>query len=197
MSLRKIQVKYFLKYKDKLSETGYGLFIRCIKMTGIFEHNTLCEGALNGMRQYIREHPAEYFNVFVNVKEYKSEVAVVSPETYWEDIFGNRNKFESFLLRNRDIPDWKKVNNFWDLYKYNGYNAIRFEDAADIKKRVENGFQEEKAQLTELLNLKALIHNNNKHMAADMLKQIKRNPLNIKLKYDLYNKLNELIAIKN
>lgn len=197
MSLRKIQVKYFLKYKEKLSETGYGLFIRCIKINRRnFGHTTLCEGALNGMRQYIREHPAEYFNVFVNIKELAEPgPVVVSPETYWEDIFGNRNKFESFLSRNRDIPGWMKINNFWELYKYNGYNAIRFKDAADIKKIVENGFQEEKAQLTELLNLRTLIHNK-KNMTDDMLKQIRRNPLNIKLKYDLYNKLNELIATK-
>lgn len=191
-SLKHIQVRYFYNFYDKLSDTGYALFECCIDKKSNYGNNKLCEGALMEMRRYIRRYPEKYLNIFVNINgPTKSGLTEVFPERNWMAIFSTPMKFESFLAKNKNILGWNKVNNFWQLYKYNGYNSLRYENASNINDKVENGFREEMVQLSKLLNVKGQIHNKSKSL--DLLEQVNSNTLEIKLKYILYNKLRQVI----
>lgn len=185
--LRDIQLHYFLTYEDKLSESGRTLFYHCIKTTDpITRKTTLYDEALSAMRTYIENHPEDYFASFLRTNQSSNpEYMIIYPEPFCNAIFKDWKNFESFLEKNHDKPGWEKVNNFWQLYKYNEYNYLTFSHQGNVYAKINNNFKDEIEQLHTLETIEEEIKSGN-YNAEKIKQRLDEIPLNIIFKNRLY-----------
>ena len=185
--LRDIQLHYFLTYEDKLSESGRTLFYNCIKTTDpITKKITLYDEALSAMRTYIENHPEDYFASFLRTNQSSNpEYMTIYPEPFCNAIFKDWKNFESFLDKNHDKPGWEKVNNFWQLYKYNEYNYLTFSHQGNVYAKINNNFKDEIEQLHTLETIEEEIKSGN-YNAEKIKQRLDEIPLNIIFKNRLY-----------
>lgn len=188
--LRDIQLNYFLTYEDKLSESGRTLFYNCIKTTDpITKKTTLRDEALSAMRIYIGNHPEDYFASFLRTNQSSNpEYMTIYPEPFCNAIFKDWKNFESFLKKNHDKPGWKKINNFWQLFKYNRYNELTFSDQGNVVDKINNNFKDEIKQLYQLKKIDKEIQTG-KYNVIDVKKKLDAIPLNLTFKNMLYKSI--------
>lgn len=136
--LSDILLKYFENEQDKLSDRGFSLFYNCIEKIEPFTMRVhLKKEALNIMKSVVINNPTRYFKKFIRTGlSTNSEINTVFPEPFYADIFCGIDEFEKFL-KNCDIKSEYviRVKNFWELYKNNGYNPIRFSNQGDVKRK--------------------------------------------------------------
>lgn len=126
-------------------------------------HVTLDSQACLSVRELIIQNPAEYFNKFVRLGmvSYNKDFNSVACEPFWEQIFGNSDNFEKFLIFQNEvsIPKINLVKNFWKLYKNNNYHPIEFQNQGDVQEKINEGLVKEIEKLNRLLDIEKELQN--------------------------------------
>lgn len=117
----------------------------------------LDEGACTKIRNLIQEKPAKYFSNFVRLGMISSskESNSVTCEPFWPQIFNDSTYFEAFIRKQDEasVPNITLINNFWELYKNNGYKPIEFEFQGNVQKKIDNELKDEVKELGKLLDI--------------------------------------------
>lgn len=152
-----IQLNYFEKTKDKLSNDGINLFHHCIENMDLETKQTYCcKEALSSMKDAIKKNPNEYFKKFIT----ETHIDKIGPFVRNEQIFESNEKFEEFLNTcNTDSIEEIRVKNFWELYKYNEYKDLPFNINDDL---ITKCFTDEISKLNQLKEINEYIEKNKK-----------------------------------
>lgn len=106
----------------------------------------------------IKNNPQKYFSRFVHLNGMSSspDYNFIGCDPFLECIFGNRNNFEVYLstLTEEKVPNIRQINNFWELYKYNDYKPIEFNNQGNVQMKIDNNLVEEADKLHKLLDIK-------------------------------------------
>lgn len=192
--LSDILLSYFENEQDKLSDRGFSLFYNCIeKIEPVTKYIHLRKEALKIMRGVIWDNPTKYLRKFIcSGVSTNPEINTLHPESFYEDIFCGIGGFEKFL-KNCDIKSEYviRVKNFWELYKNNGYNPIRFSNQGDVKEKINNNFKTEIALLNQLKEIMKYLEVNG-HLTNKLKSLLEKNTLQIELKDKIYEKLNRI-----
>lgn len=109
---------------------------------------------LKKYKEHITKAPEYYLSKFVRLgmQSNNPEFNTVSCEPFWRQIFGNETDFENWLTGclAKKIERSSLVDNFWKLYKANGYNPISFENQGNVQDKIDSGLVEEVKMLTQL-----------------------------------------------
>ena len=191
--LSNIQLEYFLNYEDKLSDEGFSLFYNCWEEKILETRKvSLRKEALNEMKKEIEKTPEKYFKKFIRTGDSSHpEWNIIAPEPYCKAIFGSYENFEKFLNDcNTASVEEVRVKNYWELYKYNGYYPIEFENQGNVQNKIDNCFRDEIRKLKELLYIKEQIKNN-VDVDDELIKKFENNNLYIELRAEILKMLNK------
>jgi hypothetical protein len=184
-----IQLNYFERTEDKLSNDGINLFHHCIENMDLKTKQTYCcKDALLSMKNAIENNSNEYFKKFI----IKTSIDKIGPFIRNEQIFESNEKFEEFLNKcNTNSTEETRVKNFWELYKSNEYQALSFDSNIDIQEMLNKCFKEQLNQLNELKSIMKKIEETNSISQIDLY-QFKNNPLKITLSLKINNKIRNI-----
>ena len=147
-----------IKKEPTIGKLHLELLYNCIDS---IEHDTrkciLNKNMCNKVCSAIKKNPKDYFSYFVRLGMSTSPFYnVVACEPFYEQIFGNQNDFEEFLLTlsEEQVPKIKLTKNFWLLYKHNDYTSIQFDNQGNIQEIIDNNLTEEVEKLHKLLGIK-------------------------------------------
>lgn len=108
---------------------------------------------LAAYRKHIEKTPNYYIQNFVRLG-YSShpEFNMVTSEPFWQQIFGNKERFEAFIERceEQNVPGIQRVKNFWRLYKANDMNPIEFEAQGNMQEKIDSDLTDEIKKLEQL-----------------------------------------------
>ena len=108
---------------------------------------------LAAYRKHIEKTPNYYIQNFVRLG-YSShpEFNMVTSEPFWQQIFGNKERFEAFIERckEQNVPGIQCVKNFWRLYKANDMNPIEFEAQGNVQENIDSDLTDEIEKLEQL-----------------------------------------------
>lgn len=161
-TLKEIQLEYLKNYTTQYSEINlncFKIFYGCIES---IDENTkkakLMEEALVIMRSFIKLYPQGYISLFVRTGITSNEqYNIISPEPAWRQLFQSTEDFENFLY-SKELDTCTKiecVRNYWQLYKYNKYSSIEFENQGVITEIINSNFINEIEKLEKLIQVKA------------------------------------------
>ena len=149
------------------------------------------------MHDIILQAPATYINYFVRLggESTAADVNYIACEPFWKQIFGSAEAIEEFMakLKDSDYPRLVRMRNFWQLFKANGYQMIRFAHQGNVQEIINNDLVEQVNQL-EVLNkllsqVKQIRFNDNRAErfkdASEIKKQANKIPLEVKIKYEI------------
>ena len=193
----KRQFRVILEDETISDKDKYDYLIGCIFKT----ENTikLVENCCSRYKQYIKRNPEWFVANFVQLGEMSSspEVNTITCIPFSEQIFGDRNKVDSFLFMkdNNTTPYIKRARNFWRLFRANEYQPIEFKNQGNVQAKIDNDFVEEIKQLEELENLKSEVNKLSLEIKSGKIDtrklQFKINGLERKLSHvQLYIRLN-------
>lgn len=151
-TLGQIRLGYFIHYNDKLSDNGFVLFSNCIDYENTSTKH-IHKDALVVMKKEIEADPERYFSNFIQKRSLPDNKNILYPETYYLDIFGSNDEFESFIQAHQSIPSNVRVYRFFALYKYFNYQPLKFDNNINLDDMLTNNFEKEWNALLELLNL--------------------------------------------
>lgn len=115
----------------------------------------------------------------------------LSPEPYYDDMFGGNDEFESFLAHcNSQSQYEKRVKNFWELYKYNEYKPIEFQGQGDVKEKIDTNFESEIVLLEQLKDIEREISDTGE-VSEEMIRMFNDNHLYIRLR----GKIDKMIKV--
>lgn len=145
--------RYFEKYLEENTIFNKGhLDILYICIDNITLDNTrnikLDEEICAKVEKLIRQDPTEYFKIALS---YQHDVVYIEP--FYIQIFGSNEKFERFVMNNNN-ERVTLIQNYWQLYKHNGYKSVSFNSFENIKQKIDNEFLFEMKQLDKILKLK-------------------------------------------
>ena len=153
--------------------------------------------ACRKMHDIILQAPATYINYFVRLggESTAADVNYIACEPFWKQIFGSAEAIEEFIVQMKDseYPRLVRMRNFWQLFKANGYQMIRFAHQGNVQEIINSDLVEQVNQLEELRRLlsqvKQIRFNDNRaerfKMASEIEKQANRIPLEVKIKYEI------------
>lgn len=161
-TLKEIQLEYLKNYTTQYSEINlncFKIFYGCIES---IDENTnkakLMEEALVIMRSFIKLYPQGYISLFVRKGITSNEqYNIIAPEPAWRQLFQSTEDFENFLY-SKELDTCTKiecVRNYWQLYKYNKYSSIEFENQGVITEIINSNFINEIEKLEKLIQVKA------------------------------------------
>lgn len=161
-TLKEIQLEYLKNYTTQYSEINlncFKIFYGCIES---IDENTnkakLMEEALVIMRSFIKLYPQGYISLFVRKgKTSNEQYNIIAPEPAWRQLFQSTEDFENFLY-SKELDTCTKiecVRNYWQLYKYNKYSSIEFENQGVITEIINSNFINEIEKLEKLIQVKA------------------------------------------
>lgn len=108
---------------------------------------------LAAYRKHIEKTPNYYIQNFVRLG-YSShpEFNMVTSEPFWQQFFGNKERFEAFIERceEQNVPGIQRVKNFWRLYKANDMNPIEFEAQGNMQEKIDSDLTDEIKKLEQL-----------------------------------------------
>jgi hypothetical protein len=163
----------------------------------------LDEGSCQKIYELIENNPAGYFENFVGLASYPDTSGIMSIvcKPYWKQIFGSPEKFEQFLETHKnDIPNFEQIDNFWELYKNNGYEIIEDNEQETICSKIDNNLREEREKLEKLLEIQKELteneKNDNKEECLSKYQELKKRIDSISLYIKLRNDLRKEIEKK-
>ena len=73
------------------------------------------------------------------------EFNTIACEPFWKQIFGDATNFEKFIsdCETNGVENMSLVRNFWELYKYNKYNPIEFDNQGNVQEKIDRGLNKE------------------------------------------------------
>lgn len=108
---------------------------------------------LAAYRKHIEKTPNYYIQNFIRLG-YSSHPGfnMVTSEPFWQQIFGNKERFEVFIERceEQNVPGIQRVKNFWRLYKANDMNPIEFEAQGNVQEKIDSDLTDEIKKLEQL-----------------------------------------------
>ena len=108
---------------------------------------------LAAYRKHIEKTPNYYIQNFIRLG-YSShpEFNMVTSEPFWQQIGGNKERFEAFIERceEQNVPGIQRVKNFWRLYKANDMNPIEFEAQGNVQEKIDSDLTDEIKKLEQL-----------------------------------------------
>lgn len=214
--VKDIQRSLFYKYteKEKVDENCMTLFILSADLepkTRIFKWN---EDASKKMRELVDIDTKGYLSLFITdtLTSYPShkKYSGLFVARLWKPIFnGDPNEVDRYLYEENknQINDIQEIRNFWELYKYNGYEPLRINSDSFEKKGEYLTFSKAVALLQKILKIKeqadeiktSLIDNsqssfiNKKNKLLELEKELGEIPLYIKLNGDVHKEIKELL----
>ena len=198
-TISNIQLKYFENIKEKFSSDGFTLFYNCrSKVDPKTNRVSLRPEALKIMKKAIMGNPDGYFRSFIR-SGYTSNPQFnrLSPEPYYDDMFGGNDEFESFLAQcNSQTQYEKRVKNFWELYKYNGYKPIEFQGQGDVKEKIDTNFESEIVLLEQLKDIEREISDTGV-VSEEMIRMFNDNHLYIRLRGKIDKMIKEYASQKS
>lgn len=182
-----------IKKEPTIGELHLNLLYNCIDSIDPNTRKcTFSKDMCDRVCESIKKNPKDYFSRFVRLGRVSISVDYNSIicEPLWEQIFGNREAIELYIstLDEKDVPKINLVRNFWELYKYNDYAPIEFENQGNVQEKIENHLVEETYKLHQLLDIKTRFEKDEKDRNDDP----KKNNL-YKQKYQAY--LNQISDI--
>lgn len=155
----KRQFRVILEDETISDKDKYDYLIGCIFKT----ENTikLVENCCSRYKQYIKSNPVWFVANFVRLGDISSsDVNTITCIPFSEQIFGDRNKVDSFLFMkdNDTTPYIKRARNFWRLFRANEYQPIEFKNQGNVQAKIDNDLVEEIKQLEELENIKSEVN---------------------------------------
>lgn len=177
-----IQLNYFERTEDKLSNDGINLFHYCIENMDLKTKRTYCcKEALLSMKNAIENNSNEYFKKFI----IKTSIDKIGPFIRNEQIFESNEKFEEFLNTcNTNSTEETRVKNFWELYKYNEYKDLPFDINDDL---ITKCFTDEISKLNQLKEINEYIEKN-KEITCEYKTILNKNNLPIKFYEEVKDK---------
>lgn len=177
-----IQLNYFERTKDKLSNDGINLFHYCIENMDLKTKKTYCcKEALSLMKNAIEKNSNEYFKKFIT----ETSINNIGPFVRNEQIFESNEKFEEFLSTcNTNSTEETRVKNFWVLYKYNEYKDLPFNINDDL---ITKCFTDEISKLNQLKEINEYIEKN-KEITNEYTTILNKNNLPIKFYEEIKDK---------
>ena len=129
-------------------------------------HIILDRDCLDACRQRIIVHPDIYIKGFVFLGGMSSnpEFNTIACEPFWKQIFGDATNFEKFIsdCETNGVENMSLVRNFWELYKYNKYNPIEFDNQGNVQEKIDRGLNKEAKLLKQgqkiWFGIKSLTH---------------------------------------
>lgn len=165
---------------------------------------------LAAYRKHIEKTPNYYIQNFIRLG-YSSHPGfnMVTSEPLWQQIFGNKERFEAFIKRceEQNVPGIQRVKNFWRLYKANDMNPIEFEAQGNVQEKIDSDLTDEIEKLEQLEEIEEEIDKiplpnqkftvESKEKILTSLKQLKSDlseiSLYIRLNGRIRNKIDSLI----
>jgi hypothetical protein len=177
-----IQLNYFERTEDKLSNDGINLFHYCIENMDLKTKRTYCcKEALLSMKDAIKKNSNEYFKKFI----IETSIDKIGPFIRNEQIFESNEKFEEFLNTcNTNSTEETRVKNFWELYKYNEYKDLPFNIKDDL---ITKCFTDEISKLNQLKEINEYIEKN-KEITCEYQTILNKNNLPIKFYAEIKDK---------
>lgn len=177
-----IQLNYFERTEDKLSNDGINLFHYCIENMDLTTKRTYCcKEALLSMKNAIENNSNEYFKKFI----IKTSIDKIGPFIRNEQIFESNEKFEEFLNTcNTNSTEETRVKNFWELYKYNEYKDLPFDINDDL---ITKCFTDEISKLNQLKEINEYIEKN-EEITCEYKRILNKNNLPIKFYEEVKDK---------
>ncbi len=214
--IKDIQRSLFYKYaeKGKVDENCLNLFLLSADIepkTRIFIWNG---DASKRMRELVDIDANGYLSLFI------TDISTTIPPhkkysglfvaNFWKPIFNeDPNEVDRYLYdeKKNQINNIQEIRDFWELYKYNGYEPLRLNSDSFEGKEEYLTFSKAATLLQKMLKIKdqvdeinvSLINNsqspllNKEKRLLELEKELEQIPLNIKLKGDVHEKINELL----
>lgn len=169
--------------------------IRCLYdcidyMEGPFRKPILDKDCLDAGRDYITRNPNYYIEHFVRlvVSSNLDEVGSVGCDRFWEQIFGNEDRFLSFVEKcmEDNIPRAKRVSNFWRLYKANDIKPIEFNSQGNVQEKIDSDLCKEVEMLEKIEEIQRQVKkisnsNPDQKLCEKLLSDLDKIKLNISL----------------
>lgn len=150
----------------------------------------LDKDCLDAGRDYITSHPDYYIEHFVRlvVSSNQDEVGSVGCDLFWKQIFGNEDRFLSFVEKcmEDDIPKAKRVSNFWRLYKANDMKPIEFNSQGNVQEKIDSDLYKEVEMLEKIEEIQRQVEkisnsNPDQKLCEKLLSDLDKIKLNISL----------------
>ena len=169
--------------------------IRCLYdcidyMEGPFRKPILDKVCLDAGRDYITRNPNYYIEHFVRlvVSSNLDEVGSVGCDRFWKQIFGNEDRFLSFVEKcmEDNIPRAKRVSNFWRLYKANDIKPIEFNSQGNVQEKIDSDLCKEVEMLEKIEEIQRQVKkisnsNPDQKLCEKLLSDLDKIKLNISL----------------
>ena len=169
--------------------------IRCLYdcidyMEGPFRKPILDKDCLDAGRDYITRNPNYYIEHFVRlvVSSNLDEVGSVGCDRFWKQIFGNEDRFLSFVEKcmEDNIPRAKRVSNFWRLYKANDIKPIEFNSQGNVQEKIDSDLCKEVEMLEKIEEIQRQVKkisnsNPDQKLCEKLLSDLDKIKLNISL----------------
>ena len=196
---------YLTSQEEEDFERLTSIFHLCINhIDGITTKIWLDEECCKRMREVIEQAPKAYVDNFVILGGESSspEVNHIGCDGFWEQIFGSADEIEKFM-ENQDeeqYPRVRRMRNFWQLYKANNYQMIRFEHQGNVQEIINNDLIKEVRELDELRSLEYEIRSVQRlargssriQRAEKIIERIEKIPLQVAYKGNVYAMAEEL-----
>ncbi|MCQ2959995.1 MAG: KAP family NTPase [Bacteroidales bacterium] len=191
--------------EDELQEWLYQCIDSMEKTSTILDRT-----CLDAYRKRVEESPDYYIKTFVRLGMVSSspDWNSVACEPFWRQIFGDESQFENFVneCKEKQIEKSALVWNFWQLYKVNDFEQIRFENQGSVQDKIDNNLEDEIKKLEEIKQIEkdlSKIPDNIDSISEEIKKQNKNSLLqykkdldNIKLQILLKNQIKKSITNK-
>lgn len=185
--------QYFVECECRVSEEGISLFNSCFTACENVKDKDYSKTVNDNIKQIMlkefEEHPNDALSLFIS---YTDENVLYVNETFI-NLFGGKlvdnDKIEEFILSHSDCDVYKRVANFWDIYKHNEYRDINIDRKLDIEKEINNDLEKQRQQLDVLLE----IYNNfeNYEITDEFKNKVHLFPLKIKLREKVKSLIND------
>ena len=180
--------QYFIECKYKVSEEGFSLFNSCFtackKAKDKYYSNSVSDNIKQIMLKEFEEHPNDALSYFIS---YTNDNVLYVNDTFI-NLFDGDDKIEEFILSHSDCDVYKRVDNFWEIYKHNEYRDINLDRKLDIEEEINNDLEKQSQQLDVLLE----IYNNfeNYEITDEFKNKVHLFPLKIKLREKVKSLIN-------
>jgi hypothetical protein len=181
--------QYFIECKYQVSEEGFSLFNSCFtackKAKDKDYSNSVSDNIKQIMLKEFEEHPNDALSYFIS---YTNDNVLYVNDTFI-NLFDGDDKIEEFILSHSDCDVYKRVANFWEIYKHNEYRDINLDRKLDIEKEINNDLEKQRQQLDVLLE----IYNNfeNYEITDEFKNKVHLFPLKIKLREKVKSLIND------
>lgn len=163
---------------------------------------------IESYKEYILTERTDYLNNFFDKSGWSSnaEWVFISIEPHYSKLFIIPEELNTFLYdeESNKFENIIRVRNIWEIFKYNNFKTIEFDDQGTYEDMVKNNFSNERIKLDNLLEFKKRLNrfesisigggylNYIKTGIEEIETSLESNNLNIRLRGDIIEQLKNL-----